>query len=448
MARLRKSRRNTTQRRQGSVEWYPIKSPPTLPPAVGAKAAYRVTAPHPVTGKPIRDKGIGTVEDADKHRVDHYYRVQGGHATGQDRRTLDRWFAEFNTPGFRVARGRYKAPSAATRDRGAADWRRYISPTLGQMAATEIRTAHVKHWQAEMTTRRKERGDGMLGIDTLANCYDLLSMTFDHMRQMLPAEIAFTHPMTGLTRPVVAKRQRARQYRDAPTLDQMRAMAAAFVGTPYWLLIVVGALTGFRLAELCGLRRCDWHAQTASFEMLWTRRSVPCTDNFPDGIYARDGGKSDLAHRELAVRRDDADLAPLYALFGIPASVGMDDLLRRHYADVNAWRVAASPDKRWINDDQAWLFVDEEGEPVTPVNVSNLIGRAWRKIGFKGKAAHEGFRAFHISYLANDRGRPDRAKLRAGHADMATTELYIKPVKRIEGGAIDAPTPIPASVIT
>lgn len=120
----------------------------------------------------------------------------------------------------------------------------HITPYLGGMAIEQVKPAHVQNWHAQL------RAAGVTNENTLGRVHDILNAALNWAERL---ELLTRNPASKVTRP----RGPQRDITPPSAADVVRLIENASVEVG--LFIRIGALTGGRRGQVCGLRWSDVH---------------------------------------------------------------------------------------------------------------------------------------------------------------------------------------------
>ena len=278
----------------------------------------------------------------------------------------------------------------------------HISPRLGTLAVTEVKTAHIEALASAML-----RAD--LSPKTVRNVLTFLHSVFEHA---LDRGLISENPVRRATRPARRRRGDANPDLQFLTIDELDAVIGAIpddvvtrtpaptragrrgpapppppdvLGPVLRVVVLAAAMTGLRQGELLGLR---WR------DVDWSVQRIRVRNTFVRGEHSAEG-KSDLSTRR---------------------SVPMTDRLA---GELDRW----SRRSVYSGDDELVFAHPHSGNPLDRSKVTRRFQDACRDAGVRPIRFHDLRHTFATRLAAS--GQPMRTIQEfLGHADSKTTQIY------------------------
>ena len=208
------------------------------------------------------------------------------------------------------------------------------------------------------------------------------AQTVKHVKNLLHAaliqaiisNIITSNPAENLSLPKI-KRKEITVF----TRDELAAIQKASDGHRWQMIITIATMTGMRLGEILGLRRCDFDHAKASISVVQTLQAAK-------GGLIFEPPKTAAGRRKITIPRPTAD-----------------ELLK--YINHNPGEL---------------IFTSEIGTPITPSNFE----RWYIKLLEKAEVPHRGFHSLrhtHITRLINAGNPITAVTRRAGHSKISIT---------------------------
>lgn len=212
----------------------------------------------PITHK--RNRRYRTVtctseKEAKKALRDFLSEVEGGMYVATNRTTVSQWVQTWLTV--------YAAPnnSPTTTDRYRGLIRRYIDPTIGNMALQDLNTIQIQAWVNSL--KISPSSGKPLSASTIKHAYNIVSEAMD---KAVLAEIIVKSPCNGVSLPKGEKKE-AVVYDQ----EQMKLLVATAKGTDMELVIDMELCLGLRRGELLGLEWDDIDWENKTIKIIRTR---------------------------------------------------------------------------------------------------------------------------------------------------------------------------------
>ena len=256
----------------------------------------------------------------------------------------------------------------------------HFDPFFGGASIDRIGSLDIERYMAE----KRRAGRSMKSI---SNDLTLLSSIFRHAIRR-GWRTRTENPVEGVERPKMARRSAKLQFLDQSELEALlRACLDSPIGRQDRVMYLVAGMAGLRQGELLGLR---WYSVDWSAMKIRAAR-----DTFTRG-HMREGGKSSAAGR------------------GVPIAPRVARELELHYQ-----RVEFKGDTDLVFPNPATGAPQQRGE------VHRRFKRTLRRAGLRDEMKFHGLRHTFATRLAASGVPLVKLQEWLGHADVATTQIYV-----------------------
>ncbi len=276
------------------------------------------------------------------------------------------------------------APTTRKRDEDIL--RKHILPALGNTPISKIRRGQIELWLAE----QREHTSSANAMRVLAVLRAALEKAKEH-------GLILTNPCAGIS-------LRVERYQPVWSLDDIRNIVQASVGTRLRNIIIIALTTGMRMGEIIALR---WSDIDWTGKRILIRYQVQWVDNRPQFVPP----KSASGQRTISI------------------DPYTEMALKDQYQQVHLWKQGAT---QWEEYDL--VFPTTTGVPFRQENLGKLFRALLRRAGVSNRIRFHDLRHVHITLLAQS-GVPLRdIQVRVGHADARTTyEIYTHALQNVSG---------------